>query len=90
MSNHSGSYLLQNALEIMEELGFFKNVTIEQIRDLCQKLSVMASCEYDCNPGEIMETMSKKYGICYCCWELITKSEADKDFNGMCKKCYDE
>jgi hypothetical protein len=87
MSNHSGSYLIQGVLEIIEELGFFENIEKQKISSLCKKISLMAMLNYDCNPGEIMDKMSPKYGICYHCWGVVSVKEKNDDFHGFCRKC---
>ena len=87
MSNHSGSYLIQDVLTIIEELGFFENIEKQKISNLCKKIASMAMGHYDCNPSEIMGKMSPKYGICYHCWDVVSDNEKNYDFHGFCSKC---
>ena len=87
MSNHSGSYLIQDVLTVIEELGFFKNIEKQRISNLCKKIALMAMCNYDCNPGEMMDKISPKYGICYHCWDVVSDNEKNDDFHGFCRKC---
>jgi hypothetical protein len=43
----------------------------------------MAMWHYDCNPGEIMDQLSPKYGICYHCWSVVSDSEKNDNFYGF-------
>lgn len=87
MSNHSGSYLIQDVLAIIEELGFFENIEKQKISNLCKKIASMAMGHYDCNPGEIMDKISPKHGICYHCWGVVSDNEKNDGFHGFCRKC---
>lgn len=87
MSNHSGSYLIQDVLAIIEELGFFENIEKQKISNLCKKIASMAMGHYDCNPSKTMGKMSQKYGICYHCWDVVSDNKKNYDFHGFCSKC---
>lgn len=84
MSNHSGSYMLNHVLEVMEEEQVFAQLGREKTIHLVQKIVGM-SFGYDCNRGEILEGIGARLGICYGCAK-VTQELTD----GLCHECYVE
>ena len=83
MSNHSGSYMLNNILKILEQESVFQLLGKEKTQNLIFDILKM-SYQYDCNPGEILEDIGEQVGICYCC-----QSTADEFHDGICKTCHE-
>lgn len=81
MSNHSGSYMLNSVLMLMEEQSVFKLLGKEKTQILVRDI-IELSDHYDCNPGEILEDIGERVGICYYC-----KKPADEFHDGLCKAC---
>lgn len=81
MSNHSGSYMLNNVLELCRENGILDALTKEARMKFFSDI-VKLGCGYDCNEGEILEGIGEDYKICYLCLE-----EKDELENGICKEC---
>ena len=67
MSNHSGSYLLNKVLQLMERNTW----RIREDGDGKQPSSCSRGCgisdRYDCNPGEILDEIGERFGICQYC-----------------------
>ena len=63
MSNHSGSYMLNDVLKELNNEGVFKYLGEQKTQDLTIKFLKIAS-QYDCNPGEILEDLGSELGIC--------------------------
>ncbi|MEA2061007.1 MAG: hypothetical protein U9P10_10965 [Thermodesulfobacteriota bacterium] len=82
MSNHSGSYMLNDVLRMLEKKEIFDFLGKEKTQDLVLNVLKM-SYQYDCNPGEILEDIGERVGICYYC-----QSPAEKFHDGICEKCY--
>ncbi len=82
MSNHSGSYMLNAVLELLEQEQVFAMLGKEETVHLIQKI-IGLSFEYDCNPGEILENIGERFGICYCCAKAAPELK-----DGLCEKCY--
>ncbi len=82
MSNHDGSYMLNEILELMEHYEIFeflgKNRTYCLVRDI-----IKISEDHDCNPGEILEGAGEKFRICYCCLSFAEKLFEE----GVCNDC---
>ncbi len=80
MSNHSGSYLLNELLAEAVDLGLLDPISDQQRERLTKKLWSLCR-EYDCNWGEIIDIpLSEKLGVCRYCGELST----ELDENGYC------
>lgn len=82
MSNHTGSYMLNEVLLLLEEYDFFSNLTQEEILKFAHEI-VTIGCRYDCNNGEIFDEIGKRLNYCYACAELAT----NLDEYGVCKEC---
>jgi hypothetical protein len=81
MSNHSGSYMLNGVLMLMEEQSVFKLLGKEKTQILVRDI-IKLSHQYDCNPGEILEDIGERVGICCYC-----EKPADELHDGLCKSC---
>ena len=66
MSNHDGSYLLNELLRLLEERGVFTQWGPEMTQQLVSDI-VRLSPRYDCNPGEILEEIGERLRICHWC-----------------------
>lgn len=81
MSNHSGSYMLNETLHILEKRGVFTLLGSAPSQELVLDIIRIAG-QYDCNSGEILEEIGQRLGICYYC----ENSKPDlKD--GVCEQC---
>ena len=83
MSNHSGSYMLNDVLKMLERESFFEHLGKERTHTFVLSILQM-SHQYDCNTGEILEELGERLGICYYC-----EDRADEFRDGVCIKCYD-
>jgi hypothetical protein len=63
MSNHAGSYLLNQVLHLLEERGVFRQMGQEAARRLVLDIEKL-SRRYDCNSGEILDGIGGRLGIC--------------------------
>ena len=81
MSNHDGSYLLNEVLHLLEARGLFTQLGPEATQQLVRDI-VRLSSRYDCNRGEIMEEIGERLGICSRC--LTAQSDLT---HGMCGSC---
>ena len=84
MSNHSGSYMLNEVLLLLEDHGFFETLNSNDMVKFIHKV-VAIGYDYDCNNGEILDAIGERIGICYSCLEHA------KEFkDGVCLKCSSE
>jgi recombinational DNA repair protein RecR len=83
MSNHSGSYMLNEVLIIMENASVFEYLGKEKTRQIVFEIIKM-SHRYDCNIGEILDGIGECVGICSHCYEA-----ADEFCDDVCKECYE-
>ncbi len=81
MSNHAGSYLLNSVLYILDKYQVYETLGKEKTLALIGEINKLAE-KYDCNPGEILENIGEKLGICYFCWQY-----GDNFEYGLCGKC---
>jgi hypothetical protein len=83
MSNHAGSYLLNEVLLLLEQRG----VLAQMGREAAQRLVLdilNLSRHYDCNPSEILDEVGGRLGICR--WCLTAKADL---IDGVCVSCRD-
>ncbi len=66
MSNHGGSYMLNEILQVMEEDKVFERLGSKETASLVQKI-IHISLDYDCNRGEILDGIGERLGICSYC-----------------------
>ncbi len=81
MSNHAASYLLNEVLEILEVYGVYKHLGRPTSQELVREI-VAASSDYDCNPGEILDAIGGRLGLCCSCLR-----SADLLRTGRCEDC---
>ena len=83
MSNHSGSYMLNEILKTLLSHSVFESLETEKTQSIVLALLKIAD-DYDCNPGEILEGIGERLGVCYYC------QSAAQDFrDGVCLNCYE-
>lgn len=81
MSNHSGSYILNNVLLLLETYGFFEQLDQQKTEDFIDEILQIGHYN-DCNNGEILEGIGERVGFCYCCQEMAEEFVGD-----ICKNC---
>ena len=81
MSNHSGSYMLNTVLNILDENKVFQFLGKEKTLKFLKSIRSIG-IDYDCNNGEILDEIGEKLKICYACW-----SYSDRLEDGMCDEC---
>lgn len=84
MSNHDGSYMLNHALMLLHQYGFFEKLDSSKIEEFSDKI-LRIGWSYDVNAGEIFKGLGGKIEFCYICEKTSKEFEHD-----ICKKCRDE
>ena len=84
VSNHSGSYMLNGVLRLLDEASVFEQLGREGTRNLALKI-LDISWDHDCNPGEILEGIGERVGVCYICGDA-----ADEFIDDECRECAEE
>lgn len=82
MSNHDGSYMLNEVLKLLDRYEFFNTIGKGKTHSFISQI-LKLSQHYDCNEGEILEEIGKKLGICYYCGNYASNLAED----GVCLKC---
>jgi len=82
MSNHSGSYMLNKVIEILDRHQVFAGIEKTTTQTLIKEILEMATNKYDCNQGEILEGYAQQFNLCYSC----LADDADLD-DGLCVTC---
>lgn len=80
MSNHSGSYMLNNVICMADKMGILETIGKEKTKEFILEI-LRIGRHYDCNSGEMLESLDK-FGICYCCYNENHDLE-----DGLCKEC---
>lgn len=83
MSNHSGSYMFNAVLKMLERESVFEYLGRKRTQEIVFEIIKM-SHQYDCNPGEILEDIGERVGVCYYCNKPV-----DEFRDGICKECYE-
>lgn len=83
MSNHSGSHMLNSLLVMLERESYFSEIGLDRTTEFVAHI-VDRACEYDGNPGEVLDGIGERLGICYQC---IRRS--DNLHFGACASCRD-
>lgn len=83
MSNHQGSYMLNDILQMPELKSIFTTVGKEKTQIFVLNLLKIAD-SYDCNSGEILEGIGEQLGICYYCQQTAESFQDE-----VCQSCYD-
>jgi len=82
MSNHSGSYMLNEIISVLNREQVFEFWGKERTQRIMLEMLSRATSEYDCNPGEVLEGHGTTLGLCYDC-----KLPADNVVDDLCQKC---
>ena len=82
MSNHSGSYLLNDVLNALRQRGVFELLGVHATRRLVRDVLIIGE-EDDCNSGEILDGLGKVVGICGYC----ERDADDIDDEDLCAQC---
>lgn len=82
MSNHSGSYLLNDCLRLFHREGVFTQLGRDRSRKLVLELINSACRQWDCNGGEILDGLAEVFGICLGCRTLTDDLERE-----LCPTC---
>ena len=82
MSDHSGSYMLNDIIQMLRDEQVLNIIGLEKSQQVITQIINIACRTYDCNSGEILDGHTDYLNICYCCLSVTT----DLD-NGLCKKC---
>lgn len=59
MSNHSGSYMLNEVLSTAKDMGIFDDIGKEKAQEFALKVAKIGR-RYDCNNGEIFEYIARE------------------------------
>ena len=81
MSNHSGSYMLNSLLVMLERESFFSQIGPERTTEFVSDVLRLAH-GYDGNPGEVLDGIGERLGICYQCHQRRDALE-----HGVCASC---
>lgn len=73
MSNHTGSYMINDILKTLEKISVFEILGREKSRSLVLDI-LEISTQYDCNPGEVLQDIGEKLGY------VITAKAQQKNF----------
>jgi hypothetical protein len=82
MSNHSGSYMLNDAIEILNRYQVFSAMEKATLQIMIKEIVEMASMDYGCIPGEILDGYAHQFSLCYCCLSQTNDLEGQ-----LCTKC---
>lgn len=82
MSNHSGSYMLNDVLCVAKEMGILEAIGNEKTKEFVLRL-LRIGRNYDCNDGEILDEL-EEFGICYGCLRDVGVDNLE---SGLCPKC---
>ena len=81
MSNHSGSHMLNSLLVMLERESFFSQIGPERTTGFVSEVLGLTS-DYDGNPGEVLDGIGERLGICYQCHR-----SGDALEHGVCASC---
>jgi hypothetical protein len=73
MSNHDGSYMLNEVIKLVETSHVFLRLGKRRSQSLLLGIIKLAVDQHDCNPGEILEDLGERLGICGCCCKPATE-----------------
>jgi hypothetical protein len=82
MSNHSGSYMLNDIIRMLDDEQVLEMIGLQKTQQIIAKLVQIASRKYDCNAGEILEGHTDRLHLCYCCLTITTDLKS-----GLCLSC---
>lgn len=87
MSNHDGSYMLGETLDLMDAHGLVDGMSLDVRRRFMSELLRIAD-RFDCNKGEILSEDTQcapKFGTCYYCLKYADPDDLGEDC--ICSKC---
>lgn len=82
MSDHSGSYMLNDIIQMLDDEQVLETIGLQKTQQVITKLVRIATRQYDCNAGEILEGHTDRLHLCYCCLANTTDLES-----GLCRSC---
>jgi hypothetical protein len=82
MSNHSGSYLLNEIIGLLHREQVFTWLGKGRTQRIVLEMLDRATREYDCNIGEILKGHGATVGLCSYC-----RSPADDVVEDLCREC---
>jgi hypothetical protein len=82
MSNHAGSYMLNEVITILDRHQAFAGMDETALRAVMREIVEMAKNEYDCNQGEILEGVAQQFHLCYYCL-----ADNDNPADELCPTC---
>lgn len=83
MSNHSGSYMLRDVLELMLEKDFFEGKTDQEREEFIR--GIMDICQaHDGNEGEAVYDIAEELRYCYWCRKVVPVIRKGEHW---CSKC---
>jgi len=78
--------MLNDLLKLMDQEHLFEGLGIENTQALIRRFVAIAQ-SYDCNGGEILENLTDRFQLCYCC---LDNTQAQDLNNGLCPRCREE
>ena len=81
MSNHSGSYMLNSLLTMIERESFFSDIGPEKTAEFMFHIRRLV-LDHDGNSGEVLDGIGERLGICYQCFR-----QSDELDDGECSSC---
>ncbi len=82
MSDHSGSYMLNDVLNLLNKEQIFASIDKDKTQSLIREIVKIATRKYDCNSGEILDGLTEEFEICYGCLNSSKNLEY-----GLCENC---
>ena len=82
MSNHWGSYMLNEVIGLLNREEVFDLLGKTRTQRIVLEMLSRATEEYDCNPGEVLKGFGATLGLCYYCRSPSHTVVAD-----LCQKC---
>ena len=83
MSNHSGSYMLNSLLTMIERESFFSDIGPAKTAEFMSHIYGLV-LDHDGNPGEVLDGIGERLGICFQCFQ-----QSDELHDGECSSCRD-
>ena len=85
MSNHWGSYMLNDVLRLLDAEGLFEDLGKERTQDITLKI-LRIGMENDGNANEVLDGMGPRTGVCFYCQRAVEEFADDE----WCKECHEE
>jgi hypothetical protein len=82
MADHSGGYMLNEVIGLLEREQIFEFLGKERSSQLLLEITRLAERRYDCRSYDILEGHTDKLAFCYLCLTLT-----DDLIDGRCKEC---